>query len=85
MPGYDGKGPHGKGPMTGAGRGYCILKIPAASDEGLTGFAGLVGYPLDFQPDWMTDESDALRLNLRRIEFALQDLDLRLSALEKVR
>ncbi|MCD6216143.1 MAG: DUF5320 domain-containing protein [Candidatus Aenigmarchaeota archaeon] len=25
MPGYDGTGPEGKGPMTGRGRGYCII------------------------------------------------------------
>jgi hypothetical protein len=24
MPGYDGSGPRGQGPMTGGGRGYCV-------------------------------------------------------------
>ena len=24
MPGYDGTGPRGQGPMTGGGRGYCV-------------------------------------------------------------
>jgi len=25
MPGFDGTGPRGQGPMTGGGRGYCIM------------------------------------------------------------
>jgi len=25
MPGYDGTGPRGEGPMTGGGRGYCVV------------------------------------------------------------
>ena len=25
MPGYDGTGPRGEGPMTGGARGYCVL------------------------------------------------------------
>ena len=25
MPGYDGSGPRGTGPMTGGGRGYCVV------------------------------------------------------------
>ena len=31
MPNYDGTGPYGKGPMTGFGRGYCV--IPISSSE----------------------------------------------------
>jgi len=31
MPNHDGTGPDGKGPMTGLGRGYCV--IPMASPE----------------------------------------------------
>lgn len=27
MPGLDGRGPAGRGPMTGAARGYCILPV----------------------------------------------------------
>jgi len=30
MPGYDGTGPRGMGPMTGGGRGYCA--VPAGTD-----------------------------------------------------
>lgn len=28
MPGFDGTGPLGQGPMTGRGMGYCVLKTP---------------------------------------------------------
>ena len=30
MPGFDGTGPRGMGPMTGGGRGFCALPLPAA-------------------------------------------------------
>ena len=32
MPGYDGTGPRGRGPMTGAGRGYCVLELGETGD-----------------------------------------------------
>ena len=43
MPGYDGTGPRGRGPMTGWGRGYCVLKMPQTPDDPITGFAGMRG------------------------------------------
>ena len=46
MPGYDGTGPKGLGPMTGKGGGYCLLKIPRIPDEPETGFVGLSGKPV---------------------------------------
>jgi len=33
MPGFDGTGPHGLGPMTGRGMGYCV--IPLSTPEEL--------------------------------------------------
>jgi hypothetical protein len=50
MPGYDGTGPKGQGPMTGRGRGFCILKIPRAAGEPLTGFVGKSGRPVHIGP-----------------------------------
>ncbi|MFC1956809.1 DUF5320 domain-containing protein [Chloroflexota bacterium] len=32
MPGFDGTGPRGMGPMTGGGRGYCA--VPSADSSG---------------------------------------------------
>ena len=33
MPNYDGTGPDGKGPMTGFGRGYCVIPITSFEQE----------------------------------------------------
>jgi hypothetical protein len=33
MPNYDGTGPDGKGPMTGFGRGYCVIPISSPEQE----------------------------------------------------
>lgn len=46
MPGFDGTGPRGRGPMTGGGRGFCVLRVPSKPDESVTGFAGLSGRPV---------------------------------------
>jgi hypothetical protein len=48
MPGFDGTGPRGFGPITGGCRGYYVLKAPIAHDEPVTGFAGLSGRPVSF-------------------------------------
>jgi len=46
MPGFDGTGPFGKGPMTGLGRGFCILKASQEKPEPVEGFAGINGRPV---------------------------------------
>ena len=33
MPNFDGIGPDGKGPMTGRGRGYCVIPISTSEQE----------------------------------------------------
>ncbi len=33
MPNLDGTGPGGKGPMTGCGRGYCVIPISTHEQE----------------------------------------------------
>ena len=45
MPGFDGTGPQGQGPMTGRGEGYCAVKIPD-SGELPYGYAGVQGTPM---------------------------------------
>jgi hypothetical protein len=47
MPGFNGKGPSGKGPLTGKGRGFCILKSSEKNPHQVQGFAGLQGVPVD--------------------------------------
>jgi len=49
MPGFDGTGPNGTGPMTGRGLGYCILKgSQKDGDPGVQGYAGLRGVPVSY-------------------------------------
>ena len=44
MPGFDGTGPQGLGPMTGGGRGFCALPAGAAARPAGAFGAGAVGY-----------------------------------------
>ncbi len=48
MPGRDGTGPAGKGPMTGACSGSCILSISDDPDEPIRGIAGKAGWQVSF-------------------------------------
>jgi hypothetical protein len=45
MPGFDGTGPRGQGPMTGRGEGYCAVRLPD-SGEPPYGYAGVQGTPV---------------------------------------
>lgn len=82
MPGYDGKGPRGQGPMTGGGKGYCIVKIPRTPDEALTGFSGLACTPLVLLPDSSSHDIVSLRFRVLQVKLALQEIDRRISVLE---
>jgi len=47
MPGFDGTGPMGLGPMTGRGMGYCAVRLPV--NKGFVppyGYAGFYGNPV---------------------------------------
>jgi hypothetical protein len=47
MPGFDGTGPRGLGPMTGRGEGYCAIALPSpGTAEAPYGYAGLAGVPV---------------------------------------
>lgn len=57
MPGFDGTGPTGLGPMTGQGMGYCMLKIsqvqnlnPCYGYSGVQGIPVKVAYPAFMNP-----------------------------------
>ena len=52
MPNLDGTGPNGKGPMTGCGRGNCIIPISNSEQE------------LDF----LTNQAQALEKQLKTIK-----------------
>jgi hypothetical protein len=45
MPGFDGTGPQGRGPLTGRGRGYCILRQANDRPGQVSGLAGIQGTP----------------------------------------
>ncbi|GAI57618.1 unnamed protein product, partial [marine sediment metagenome] len=46
MPGFDGTGPLGQGPMTGRGLGFCVLTTSEKNPGQVKGFAGLQGVPV---------------------------------------
>ncbi|MGM0401560.1 MAG: DUF5320 domain-containing protein [Chloroflexota bacterium] len=51
MPGFDGTGPRGEGPMTGRGEGYCAIVLPSSRRGGTPyGYAGLQGTPVRWVP-----------------------------------
>ena len=41
MPGFDGSGPSGQGPMTGRGQGFCVLTVSDENPGEVRGFVGL--------------------------------------------
>lgn len=47
MPGFDGTGPLGQGPMTGQGQGFCVLTVSEENPKKIRGFAGLQGAPVN--------------------------------------
>ena len=53
MPGFDGTGPRGMGPMTGGGRGYCA--VPQAGGSGR-------------ELDSLKTQAQILRTQLKQIE-----------------
>ena len=81
MPGYDGTGPVGAGPFTGAGKGYCVLKMPKG--EKSTGFAGLSGRPVMDLPDFSDIDKVHLFHRIGKIHYSLQSLNNRIDRLKR--
>ena len=46
MPGFDGTGPLGQGPMTGRALGFCVLTTSEKNPGQVKGFAGLQSVPI---------------------------------------
>lgn len=85
MPGLDGTGPMGMGPMTGGGRGFCSPWGVRAGWPPYSGRGGYAyGYPgrrfgtgyltRDQQIEHLRDEAEALRRTLDRMEARIRDL-----------
>jgi len=47
MPGFNGTGPQGKGPMTGRGLGFCVLQESKDKPGQVEGLAGIQGTPIN--------------------------------------
>jgi len=61
MPGFDGTGPAGRGPMTGRGRGFCVLAEEGVrSARRMVGYAGAAGIPMEVNPDDLKEEAYAM-------------------------
>jgi len=46
MPGFDGTGPSGQGPMTGRGQGFCVLTSSEENPGQVKGLLGIDGKPV---------------------------------------
>ena len=82
MPGFDGTGPRGKGPMTGKAQGYCLLNIPDDAAEAETGFAGWTGEPVALAQDSRKMAGFSLRSRLWEMQMELAEMKSRLAELE---
>ena len=66
MPGFNGKGPSGQGPLTGKGRGFCILKSSEKNPHQVQGFAGLQGMPVDQKTENNSEDNRKEVINMPR-------------------
>jgi hypothetical protein len=81
MPGHDGTGPLGEGPMTGKGRGYCVMELPVNGE-----LPGIVSELLSEvretgSPDLSRDDTTQLFIMINRIKIALMALERRVELL----
>jgi len=56
MPGLDGTGPQGRGPMTGRGMGFCVLKESKDKPGQFEGLGGIQGVPMSNMSDNLTEK-----------------------------
>ena len=87
MPGFDGTGPRGMGPMTGGGRGYCCLRGAGggrAPGRGWGRGGRGYGYPgrwpasgfatHEQEIDYLSSEAEALKGMLAEVEARVRNL-----------
>lgn len=82
MPGYDGTGPRGRGPMTGRGDGYCVLEMPDYPHKLGTGYVGLSGRQMRLPAEWANPATTPSFAHITRIQNALLAVERRLRNLE---
>ena len=59
MPRFDGKGPHGTGPMTGGCRGYCVVPLNTPEQDIVS----------------LKDQAQSLREQLKQIEASINRIE----------
>jgi hypothetical protein len=59
MPHFDGTGPCGEGPMTGWGRGYCVVQLSNSKQE----------------LDYLRSQAQALEMQLSRVRGRIEALE----------
>ncbi|RPJ64087.1 MAG: hypothetical protein EHM12_00630 [Dehalococcoidia bacterium] len=59
MPGFDGTGPAGMGPMTGRGMGYCIIPLNTPEEE----------------KNFLKNMSRMLQIELRQLESRIEEME----------
>jgi hypothetical protein len=67
MPGFNGTGPRGIGPMTGRGMGYCVIPLSTQNQE----------------LDYLKKVAQVMRGELERIEIRIRKLEKSKSAVSK--
>ena len=81
MPGFDGTGPRGIGPMTGGGRGFCAIPL-AASQPRYTGMGYYSPYGAPFFPQMTREqELDSLRSQAQAMREQLKEMEARIQQL----
>ena len=82
MPGFDGTGPRGQGPMSGQGRGFCMMYIPDDPGQDRSGYAGRNGQPVRVAADPRAVETFSLRCRLQCIQAEIKRMRLRIGCLD---
>ena len=82
MPGFDGTGPQGRGPMSGNAGGYCLINMPDEPNEPRTGFAGLAGRPVTIGNDPRNMDKALLQDRLRTVQAMLHRMKSRLAEMK---
>jgi hypothetical protein len=62
MPGFDGTGPLGQGPMTGRGMGFCVLQESKDRPGQADGLAGLQGTPIGNTNANLIDKKEVINM-----------------------
>ena len=79
MPGFDGTGPRGMGPMTGGGRGFCA--VPAGAAYRRFGIGrdvpnyGAGAVTPEEELDWLKNEAKAIKQELSQVEARIRSLE----------